>query len=115
MGVLLPYLPQQRQQLPLVPRLKGLSAQHRQAVDKGLVQFGEDLRLRLAGELFAVVEIPRLGLEAVRAVVGAAGNEQGDAHALTVGDVAVFDLTVVHKRDLLKKRIGSENSLPTSV
>ena len=96
MGVLLPYLPQQRQQLPLVPRLKGLSAQHRQAVDKGLVQFGEDLRLRLAGELFAVVEIPRLGLEAVRAVVGAAGHEQRHPHARTVGNITFFQFSVMH-------------------
>ena len=96
MGVLLPYLPQQGQQLPLVLRLEGLAAQHGQAVDKRLVQLGEDLRLRLIGKGLAVVEVPRLGLEAVGTVVGAAGDEQRHPHADPIGDITFFQLSVVH-------------------
>ena len=52
--------------------------------------------LRLLRERLAVFEIPGLGLEAVFAVIGAAGDEQRHPDALAVGDVTVFDLTVVH-------------------
>ena len=95
-GIAAADLPQEGQQVTLVPGLEGLAAQHGQAVDKGLVQLGEDLRLRLVGKGLAVVEVPRLGLEAVRAVVGAAGDEQRHPNSGSVGDITFFQGSVVH-------------------
>ena len=89
-------LPQEGQQVPLVPRLEGLATQHRQAIDEGLVQLTEDLRLRLVGEGPAVAEVPGLGLEAVGAVVGAAGDEQRHPHSGSVGNITFFQGSVVH-------------------
>ena len=53
--------------------------------------------LGFGGEGLAVAEIPGLGLEAVFAVVGAAGDEQRHPDAFAIGNVAVFDLPVMHR------------------
>ena len=95
-GVFIPHFAQEGQEVALVLRLKGLAAQHRQAADEGLVQLSEDLGLRLVGEFPAIAEIPGLGLEAVGAVVGAAGYEQRDADACSVGNIVFFQLSVIH-------------------
>ena len=59
-------------------------------------QLPEDLRLRLVGEGPAVAEVPGLGLEAVGAVVGAAGDEQRHPDSGSVGDITFFQGSVVH-------------------
>ena len=80
----------------LILWLEGFAAQHGQAVDKGLVQLGENLPLRVGGEGPAEVEVPGLGLEAVGAVVGAAGDEQRHPDSGSVGDITFFQGSVVH-------------------
>lgn len=95
-GIAAADLPQEGQQVALVPGLKWLTAQHRQSADEGLVQLPEDLRLRLVGEGPAVAEVPGLGLEAVGAVVGAAGDEQRHPDSGSVGDITFFQGSVVH-------------------
>jgi len=85
-----PDLLQKRQQVPLVLRLKGLAPQHRQPVDIGLVQLG------VIGEGLSIVKVPGLGLEAVRAVVGAAGHEQGHPDPDAVGNITFFQIAIVH-------------------
>ena len=95
-GIAAADLPQEGQQVTLVPGLEGLTAQHRQSADEGLVQLPEDLRLRLVGEGPAVAEVPGLGLEAVGAVVGAAGDEQRHPDSGSVGDITFFQGSVVH-------------------
>ena len=91
-----PDLLQKRQQVPLVLRLKGLAPQHRQPVDIGLVQLGENLRPGVIGEGLSIVKVPGLGLEAVRAVVGAAGHEQGHPDPDAVGNITFFQIAIVH-------------------
>ena len=95
-GIAAADLPQEGQQVTLVPGLEGLAAQHRQSADEGLVQLPEDLRLRLVGEGPTVAEVPGLGLEAVGAVVGAAGDEQRHPNSGSVGDITFFQGSVVH-------------------
>ena len=89
-------LPQQRQQLPLVPRLERLAAQLRQSVSKGLVQLREYLRLGVLREILYVVKIPRLGLKAIFAVVGAAGHKQRHPDPDAVGNITFFQIAIVH-------------------
>lgn len=95
-GIAAADLPQEGQQVTLVPGLEGLATQHRQSADEGLVQLPEDLRLRLVGEGPTVAEVPGLGLEAVGAVVGAAGDEQRHPDSGSVGDITFFQGSVVH-------------------
>ena len=95
-GIAAADLPQEGQQVTLVPGLEGLATQHRQSADEGFVQLPENLRLRLVGEGPAVAEVPGLGLEAVGAVVGAAGDEQRHPHPGSVGDITFFQGSVVH-------------------
>ena len=71
-------------------------AQHRQSVYKGLVQLREYLRFGVLREFLSVVKIPRLGLKAVRAAVGAAGYEQRHPHADTVGNITFLQFSVMH-------------------
>ena len=92
----LPDPPEKGHQGPLVLRFKGLAPQQCQAVDVDRGEQGEQIILRLGGKGLAVAEVPGLGLKAVLAVIGAARDEQGDPHSLAIGNVAVFDLTVVH-------------------
>ena len=89
---------QERYERALVARLERIAAEQRESRNKGLVQLGKDLGFRLRRKGLAVVEIPRLRLEAVEAVVCAAGDEQRDPHADAVGNVTFLDLTVIHIR-----------------
>ena len=75
---------------------KELDAEQREAVDIAGGEHRQERLLRFIREGLAVAEVPRLGLKAVFAVIGTPGDEQGDAHALSVGNVTVFDLTIVH-------------------
>lgn len=95
-GIAAADLPQEGQQVTLVPGLEGLATQHRQSADEGLVQLPEDLRFRLVGEGLAVAEVPCLGLKAVGAVVGAAGDEQRHPDSGSVGDITFFQGSIVH-------------------
>ena len=90
-----PHPAEKGHQGPLVGRLEGLPAQQGQAVDVAGGQEGKEVVLRLSGEGLTVGEIPGLGLEAVLAAVGTAGDKQADPNSLAVGNVAVFDLAVV--------------------
>ena len=87
---------QEGHQHPLVFRFEGFAAQERQAVDVAGGEQLQEVLLCFLREGLAVFKIPGLGLEAVFAVVGAAGDEQRHPDALAIGDVAVFDLTVIH-------------------
>ena len=84
---------QKGEQRALILRRERLAAEQRQSVD---IVRREQLAFRFGGKGFAVAKVPGLGLKAVLAVIGAAGDEQGDPHSLAIGNVAVFDLTVVH-------------------
>jgi len=90
------HLSQQRQQIPLVLRFKRLTAEDGQPADIGFVELGENLVRRRLREGLAVVEVPRLRLEAAGTVVAAAGDEERHPHADAVGDVAFFQFSVVH-------------------
>ena len=84
------------QQLPLIFRLHGFAAQQRKARD--IVRLAGCKHFVAGGfiEGLAVIEIPRHGVEAPRAVVAAAGHEHAGAHPRAVGNVIVFDGCVVH-------------------
>ena len=77
-------------------RLERLAAEQRETVDIVGGEQADELVLRFTRERLAVAEVPRLRLKAVFAVVRTAGDEQRHAHAKAVGDVAVFDLAIVH-------------------
>lgn len=90
------YIFNKGQQLPLVLRLKRLAAQQRKPID---VTGGQTLQYFIAnflGKRRTVAEIPCHGIEAVRAVAAAAGNEQARAHALPVGNITIFNGCVIH-------------------
>lgn len=70
------HLSQQRQQIPLVLRFKRLTAEDGQPADIGFVELGENLVRRRLREGLAVVEVPRLRLEAAGTVVAAAGDRR---------------------------------------
>ena len=87
---------QKRHERALILRLERVAAEQRQAADKGLFQLVEDDLLGRRVKGLTVMKVPRLRLEAVVAVIRAAGDEQRHAHADAVGDVAGLDLTVIH-------------------
>ena len=84
------------QQLALVLRLKRLSAQQRQAVDVAGCQTFKDLVANLLGEGRTIAKVPSHCIEAVGAVAAAARYKQAGAHALAVGNVTIFDRSVIH-------------------
>lgn len=87
---------QEAHEAALVARLHGLAAQKRQpAYVRGAHAFDE-LIFHLARERLAEVEVPGLGLEALRTVMCASAHEQRRTRARPIGNVAVFDLGVVH-------------------
>mgnify|MGYP000853369271 CR=1 FL=1 len=70
--------------------------QQRKPID---VTGGQTLQYFIAnflGKRRTVAEIPCHGIEAVRAVAAAAGNEQARAHALPVGNITIFNGCVIH-------------------
>ena len=75
---------------------KRLTAEDGQPADIGFVELGENLVRRRLREGLAVVEVPRLRLEAAGTAVAAAGDEERHPHADAVGDVAFFQFSVVH-------------------
>ena len=75
--------------------LERLAAEERETVDIGGREHLQQSLLRFGGKGLTVVERPGLRLKAVFAAVGAAGDEKRHADALAVGNVAVFDLSVV--------------------
>ena len=86
----------ERNQRPLILRLKRLAAQKGQPLN---IRGGQQLQkvlFRLCGKGLPVAEIPCLGLEAVFAVVGAAGDEQRHPHADTVGNITFLQFSVMH-------------------
>ena len=93
---LTPHAAEKWQQRALIFRLERLAAEQRETVDIVGGEQADELVLRFARERLAVAEVPRLRLKAVFAVVRAAGDKQRHTHAKTVGDVAVFDLAIVH-------------------
>ena len=95
-GIALPHPLHKGKQGALVVRLKGLAAQKGKAVDIVGGQQAQNIVLRLPGKGLAVAEVPGLGLEAAGAAVGTAGDKEGDPHPLAVGNVAVFNVAVVH-------------------
>ena len=87
---------QKRHERALILRLERVAAEQRQTSDEGLFQLVEDDLLGRRVKRLAVVKVPCLRLEAVVAVVRAAGDEQRHAHADAVGNVTGLDLTVIH-------------------
>ena len=90
--------PQKRQQRTLVTGLKGLAAQQRQPADIIGRDEGDDLVLGVLRVGLTVGEIPRFGVEASFAMMGAARNEKRHADAQPVRDVLCFYLTPAHQR-----------------
>ena len=90
------HAPQEGQQRALVLRLHRLPAKQGKAADIAGRQQLQHLLLGFRREGLTEGKIPRLRLKAVFAVVRTAGDEQRHAHAKAVGDVAVFDLAIVH-------------------
>jgi len=80
----------------LIGRFKRLAAQQCQTADIVRFQQFKKCFLRLRSEGLAVFKIPGLGLKAVFAAVGAAGDKQRHPDTLAVGDITVFDGTVMH-------------------
>ena len=79
-------------------RVKRLAAEVGDAPDIIRAEHGKQAVGDLVGERLAVGKVPRLFVEAVLAVVRAAGDEQAHAHAGTVCDVAGFDIGIIHKK-----------------
>ena len=89
-------IPDEGEKLPLVFRLHGLAAQKAQPGDVGGLAGGEDLVADGLVEGLAVAEIPCHLVEAAGAVVTAPGDEHTRPHAGAVGDVIVFNGSVIH-------------------
>jgi hypothetical protein len=94
---------QKGEQRALILRRERLAAEQRQSVD---IVRREQLAFRFGGKGFAVAKVPGLGLKAVFAAIGAAGDEKRHANTLAVGNVAVFDFSVVHEISPEKKHKG---------
>ena len=103
-GQFLPHPAEEGHQPPLVFSLPRLAPQEGEAVYKVGLQFLNDVVLHLFGEGVPVIEVPGLGLEAVFAVVPAAGHEQGYPDPHPVGNVPGLDVTVVHKKTSQSKK-----------
>ena len=88
---------QKRQQPALIFGFERFAAKKRETVDIGGREHLQQSLLRFGGKGLTVVKRPGLRLEAVFAAVGAAGDEKRHADALAVGNVVVFDLSVVHR------------------
>ena len=91
------HVAQEGQQPALIFGFERFAAKKRETVDIGGREHLQQSLLRFGGKGLTVVKRPGLRLEAVFAAVGAAGDEKRHADALAVGDVAVFDLSVVHR------------------
>ena len=94
---------QKGEQRALILRRERLAAEQRQSVD---IVRREQLAFRFGGKGCAVAKVPGLGLKAVFAAIGAAGDEKRHANTLAVGNVAVFDFSVVHEISPEKKHKG---------
>ena len=88
---------QKGQQPALIFGFERFAAKKRETVDIGGREHLQQSLLRFGGKGLTVVKRPGLRLKAVFAAVGAAGDEKRHADALAVGNVAVFDLSVVHR------------------
>ena len=88
---------QEGQQPALIFGFERFAAKKRETVDIGGREHLQQSLLRFGGKGLTVVKRPCLRLKAVFAAVGAAGDEKRHADALAVGNVAVFDLSVVHR------------------
>ena len=84
------------QQGALVFRLQRLAPQQGQPVDVARLQTLQDLVAHLFGKGRTVVKIPRHGVEAVGAAAAAARNKQAGAHTLPVGNITIFNGSVIH-------------------
>lgn len=100
-GVNVVYQLQERQEGVLIGRLKGFASQDGETIDIGWCEHTQDVILYLESEWTAILEVPRLGLEAASAVVCASRHEQGNSYPLSVGDVTVLDVAIVHCRSSL--------------
>ena len=89
-------VPHKGQKLPLVLRLHGFAAQQAQPGDIVRLAGGEDFVADGLVEGLAVTEIPGHRIEAAGAVMAAPGNEDAGAHTGAVGDIVIFDGSVVH-------------------
>ena len=89
-------VPHKGQKLPLVLRLHGFAAQQAQPGDIVRLAGGEDFVADGLVEGLAVAEIPGYRIEAAGAVMAAPGNEDAGAHTGAVGDIVIFDGSIVH-------------------
>ncbi len=96
MGLLLPETVEEGDKPPLVLHLARLAPQKGQAGYIVGGKFPKQVVFGCPGEGLSVIEIPGLGLEAIFAVVAAAGDEEGHPDPGAVGDVTGFDGAVVH-------------------
>ncbi len=87
---------EERRERALVFCLERLAAQDGQPGDVVGCERVQDLALGFRRELPAEREVPGLPVLAALAVVAAAGDEQGDAHAKSVRNVEFFYRSVVH-------------------
>lgn len=77
-----------------VPRL---ASENRQTVNIILVYSFQNGFLYFRRKRIAEMKIPGLGVEALRTVVRAAGNKQGDAHADSILHIAVINSAIIHR------------------
>ena len=112
-------IPDEGEKLPLVFRLHGLAAQKAQPGDVGGLAGGKDLVADGLVEGLAVAEIPCHLVEAAGAVVAAPGDEHTRPHAGAVGDVIVFNGSVIHgkyqKIDSFRHRLRDASEKVTGV
>ncbi len=97
------HLPQERHESALVLRLERLAAEQCQPIDIGRLHRIQDFAFGFFRERFAVIKTPGLRLEAVFAVIRASGHEQSRADALSVCDITVLDIAVIHSMYLPKR------------
>ena len=87
-----------RQKCPLIFGLKGFAAKEGKTVYiVGLKHF-DYLVFGFLGKRLTKVKIPGFGLKTALTPVCAARNEKGDTHPFAIGNITIFDLSVMHYR-----------------
>ena len=85
-----------RQCRDVVGRAQGVAAREREPLDVWLLQFGEEIVVCLFAEWSSAFEIPRVGVLASLAMVGAACHPKGDAESFAIVYVATCYVVKSH-------------------
>lgn len=95
-----------RKQSFLIGGFRGLAAQKGKPLDIIGRQQGDYMILGFLGEGLAVVEIPGMGLKAALAAIGTARNKKGHPHPVAVGNIAIFNFSVMQGLTPLSENKG---------